>query len=172
MSVAAAARLPSRPLILARVESANAKKRLTGLRRMYSALKQRDRRIDAVNARANVTERVSAARASRMEAAMTLEAQKAAEERRQLVQLYTDAAALKSYATKRMRNLKRASMNVRAKLARHGRWQALAARSYRRELRRGARAKVLGRVANYEESNVETAAREAREGIAPLRQQL
>jgi hypothetical protein len=172
MSLAAARRLPSRPAILAKAQSADARQRMTGLRRVYSALKSRDRRIDAVNARADVAERVSAARASRMEAAMSLGAQRAAEERRRLLRLYADAAALRAYATKRMRDLKRASVAVRSKLARHARWQALAARSYRLELKRGARAKALGRITDYEESDVETAAREAREGIAPVRQQL
>lgn len=171
-AVQRAARLPPRQVILAKTQGDAAKRELTGLKKMYAALRQRDRRIDAVNARANVAERASAAKQSRMEAVFSLEQQKEAELRRRYAQLYTDAAALKAYATKRMRDLKLAAAGVRAKMSRFQKWKAFATRQYRRELQRGARAKLIGRMANYEGSNVESAARSVREGIAPVRQQL
>lgn len=167
-----AAKLPPRQVILAKTQSDYAKRQMSGLKKMYSALRQRDRRIDAMNARANVAERVSSAKQSRMEAIMSIEQQKVAEERRRYLQLYTDAAALRAYATKRMRDLKRAALGVQARMQKHKRWEALAARAYRKELQRGARAKLIGRMTNYEESNVEVAARSVREGISPTKEQL
>lgn len=161
-----------RPMILAKMESASARSDMQRLKKMYGVVKKRDKRINMINKRANLVERTSAAKQSRMEAVMSHRAQQAAEARRRYLQLFSNAAALKAYATRRMRDLKQAAKITQRQLQKYKQWQARVAPKYKQEMKRGARAKMIGRMANYEESNAEHAARSIREGIAPVRQQL